>query len=101
MFYTGMVAISKYPQTPKTGLVVVFYFLGSRQGPAGPGKPSFDLIWKLTKVAKALPIRLAAVHLCYDSILFLPAHAFFKVVVGVYNRIRLRSHYGESCDGFL
>jgi hypothetical protein len=96
MFYTGMVAVSKYPQTPKIGLVVVVYFLGPRQGSAGPGKPPFDLIWKLIKVGSAVPIRLAAVHLCYDSIIWLPAHAFFKVAVGVFDRIRLRSHYGES-----
>jgi hypothetical protein len=97
MFYTGMVAISKYPQTPKIGLVFVVYFLDARQGSAVSEKPSFHQIWKLSMVAKALPIRLAAVHLCYDSIVWLPVHAFFKVAVGVFDRIRLRSHYGESC----
>jgi hypothetical protein len=101
MFYTALVAVSKYPQTPKSGLVVVFYFLGARQGSAAPGKPSFDLIWKLTKVGNAIPIRLAAVHLCYDSIIWLPAHAFFKFAVGVFDRIRVRSHYGESWEGIL
>jgi hypothetical protein len=94
-----MVAVSKYPQTPKIGLVIVIYFLGAREGSAG--KPSFDTIWKLTKITKAIPIRLAAVHLCYDSIIWLGVHAFIIVAMGFSDRIRLRSHYGESWEGFL
>lgn len=92
MFYHGMTGISRYPQLPKLGLAFIIYFFGAKPGAK---RPSFEVVRKLAKISSALPFRLAALHLCYDSMACLPIHAFIKVAVSVFDRLRLRSHYGE------
>ena len=46
-------------------------------------------------MASSIPVRLAAIHYCYDNINVMPAMRFLRLI-GSNLRCRLREHYGAS-----
>ncbi|CAJ1945936.1 unnamed protein product [Cylindrotheca closterium] len=92
-FYRAMIACQD-EQTQKHGCVTICYFLGHGQGP----KYRFDHRWTLSKLSEILPVRVAAIHLCYDNRIWMPVHAFMKASLNLFTRIRLRTHYGPHED---
>lgn len=104
VFYTAMIAVSSNPDTQKRGLVAVLYFFGGSNNGSSttnadqptPSSRSFDAIWKMPRVLASLPLHLAAMHICYDSIYWSPKQAIIKLALGTFTRIRLRTHYGKS-----
>lgn len=91
--YRAMVAC-KDENIQKHGCVTICYFLGHGQGP----KYRFDHRWTLSKLSQILPVRVAAIHLCYDNRIWMPVHAFLKASLNIFTRIRLRTHYGSHTD---
>jgi hypothetical protein len=96
VFYTSMLLAAGSPETQKRGVVVVIYFFDTKKGlRPQPSSRSFEAIWKFPRLMSGLPLQLSAVHLCYDSVAWSPKQAILKVALGVFTRIRLRSHYGK------
>ena len=85
---------SKNEQTQKHGCVTICYFLGHGQGP----NYRLDHRWTLSKLSQILPVRVAAIHLCYDNRIWMPVHAFIKISLNIFTRVRLRTHYGNHED---
>jgi hypothetical protein len=93
-FYSTMVAF-RDPEAQRRGVVVVGYFIGQGNGSG----QSSDATWKFPKLHRCLPMRVAAIHLCYDNTLWRPVHALLKTSLNMVARIRIRTHYGElKCD---
>ncbi|CAJ1947377.1 unnamed protein product [Cylindrotheca closterium] len=99
LFYTSMVVFPNNEQSQKRGVVVVLYLLGPRSTQLEAGAPgsmsSRKLAWKLCQLLRALPFRLSAMHICYDSLAWSPVLVTMKMALGAFTRIRLRSHYGS------
>jgi hypothetical protein len=79
-------------ETQKKGMVIVMWGLG----PSERVEPlSFQHTMKQVKNFEALPMRVAALHFCYDHWYIIPVLATLKVGFDVFTRLRIRSHYGE------
>jgi hypothetical protein len=79
-------------ETQKKGMVVVFWALGPRD----KVEPlSFQHLMKQIKTMGSLPLRIAALHFCYDRWYTTPLLATLKVGFDMFTRLRIRSHYGE------
>jgi hypothetical protein len=93
-FYNTMVAY-RDPEVQRRGFVVVCFFIGQGNG----SRQSSDVSWKFPKLNMCLPMRVAAIHLCYDNTLWRPVHALVKTSFNLLVRVRIRTHYGEQkCD---
>lgn len=86
----GLVAAEDL-ETQRKGVIVVSWWLGKR----GFVTSDSDSIKYQTRLAGALPVRVAAQHTCYDNPIMLPFYAALKVYSNWYCRFRLRSHYGN------
>jgi hypothetical protein len=79
-------------ETQKKGMVVIIWGLGPRE----KVEPlSFQHFLKQVKTMKALPLRVAALHFCYDNWYVIPVLATLKVGFDMFTRLRIRAHYGE------
>ena len=54
--------------------------------------------WAVQKISRLLPIHLAAIHFCYDSLKLKPMMTVAMLMMGAKRRIRFRGHYGENCQ---
>ena len=79
-------------ETQRKGSVRVLYLIGQSYTP----NFSNGIVWKGTHLFKALPIRNDALHICYDSVLWMPTASIIKVCASLYTRLRVRSHYGKK-----
>jgi hypothetical protein len=80
------------PEAQRRGAVVVAYFIGNGNGSRSP--QNLDATWKVTKLSQCLPVRVAAIHLCYDNTMWRPVHALLKTSLNLFARVRIRPHYG-------
>lgn len=79
-------------ETQKKGMVIVMWGLG----PSERVEPlSFQHTMKQVKNMESLPMRVVAIHFCYDHWYIIPVLATLKVAFDVFTRLRIRSHYGE------
>lgn len=98
-FYACMVAIED-EETQKSGIVGLSYAVG------------LHLTWQQVanrkefnsnraRLLAALPWRLEAIHLCYDSVMLKPLFALFMLYSSMFNRVRTREHFGGPSDVLL
>lgn len=80
------------PDANRKGLVAVLYNIGLG---AKSGLLS-DVSWKLPKVNEGLPVRVAAVHICYDKADWKPIDSILKLAFNTFAKVRIRTYYGES-----
>lgn len=90
MFYNLMAAADDV-ETQKKGVVAVVYAVGKSHG----AKYGSGSTWKGSKLISALPARIDGVHICYDSLIWLPSISIIKVSVNLFTRLRIRTHYGK------
>ena len=75
-------------ESQKKGAINVVYGLSQKGF-------SRDSAWKMSALSKAIPVRVEAIHLCHDSLLWSPVFGLVKLAAGIFNRFRFRSHYGK------
>jgi hypothetical protein len=90
MFY-NLMAAAEDVGTQNKGVVVVVYAVGKSHG----AKTDSGSTWKASKLISALPARIDGVHICYDSLIWLPAISIIKVSVNICTRLRIRTHCGK------
>ena len=78
----------------RKGLVTILYFVGSTTKPAVISEAG----WKLPKVNEGLPMRVAAIHMCYDTRHWTPVHSIIKLAFNTFAKVRVRTHYGKTCS---
>jgi hypothetical protein len=80
-------------ETQKKGLVsVIFIMCGNSKSKRFHNESTF----KISSVgAKAIPLRIEAMHFCQDSLLTLAVTSIVKITFGLFNRLRVRTHYGK------
>jgi len=83
----ALLANNKHNQN--LGVVVVLYLLEQHQ-------LDKDSAWKLSQMMRAMPLRVSAMHICYDSELFSPLLSAIKLELDAFTRIRLRTHFGKK-----
>ena len=73
----------------KLGVVFVYFA-------AGPQKLPLDrrMAKKVPELTKSVPMRITAVHACYDNPLWKPLLTLGIMAVEAYSRVRLRYHTG-------
>jgi hypothetical protein len=80
-------------EAQKRGVVACAYFLGGLD---------FDpqLVRKSGNLRNALPVRLDAVHFCYNDPRVVPVLSLAVFIMGTHIRVRFRTHYGsdEECQ---
>jgi hypothetical protein len=81
---------SRDPEAQRSGVVVVAYLIGSGNG----SRHSLEAPWKLPKLSQCLPMRVVAIHLCYDNTQWRAWHALIKTSFNLFARVRIRTHYG-------
>jgi hypothetical protein len=59
-----------------------------------------QMVRKTANLRNALPFRFISAHVCYNNPRMLPFFSLAMVVMGTYNRMRFRAHYGshEECQ---
>lgn len=63
--------------------------------PPGSNK-NRSAVWATVKMLSCLPIRLNAVHICYDNILLKALITLGSYAADTFTRVRMRSHYGKT-----
>jgi hypothetical protein len=81
---------SRDPEAQRRGGVVVAYLIENGNG----SRHNSEAAWKLPKLSQCLPLRVAAIHLCYDNTLWRSWHALIKTSFNLFARVRIRTHYG-------
>jgi hypothetical protein len=80
----------------RKGFVKVIYNVGMRKMPT----LDTDLFFKgVPTVVEALPLRMAAMHYCYDDPKIRPALSILQHSIGRAGRVRFRAHYGKITKG--
>ena len=92
--------MSNDEETQKNGMVFVSWAVGFKQDESIAHQTQTDdfknALWSMVKLAfTAIPCRHEAFHLCYDNFFLSPIFAMIKVALGMYLRVRVRTHYGE------
>jgi hypothetical protein len=62
----------------------------------GSKKMTPETVWKQIELTRALPMRVAALHLCQDNHLSHRVFSALKFFLDTFTRLRIRSHYGTS-----
>jgi hypothetical protein len=77
-------------ETQRKGLVTISYAVG-----ADKNVPlQSETLNKSGNLAMALPVRIVAMHYCYDDPRLNERISKFKLVVGTHTRLRFRVHFG-------
>lgn len=88
-FYMIMTALED-DETQKAGVVMVGYNIGPRR--VMDRKAAFAI----QSIRGHLPFYLASVHYCYDDFRSRPMMTVAMLVMGATNRVRFRTHYGQT-----
>lgn len=102
LFYSLMV-LSDDEETQNNGVVFVSWAVGFKQDSTIDQKTKSDefknALWAMVKLAcTAIPLQHEAFHLCYDNFFFSPIFAMIKISLGLYLRVRVRTHYGNRLE---
>ena len=82
-------------ETQRSGVVIVLSLLGTDK--SSMPTDYRDGSWQVTLLTtSALPLRIAAVHICYDDPNLFPVFALGVLVTNTASRLRLRCHFGTS-----
>mmetsp|Transcript_40168 Transcript_40168/g.96920 ORF Transcript_40168/g.96920 Transcript_40168/m.96920 type:complete len:438 (+) Transcript_40168:42-1355(+) len=92
LFYAQMV-ISRDEEIQKKGQVVVVWAV---ELPRSANK-NRSAVWATVKMLSCLPIRLNAVHICFDNLFYKPLITLGSYAADTFTRVRMRSHFG-SCS---
>ncbi|CAJ1939496.1 unnamed protein product [Cylindrotheca closterium] len=90
-FYTATTVQSEDSEAQRRGTVTIAYYLG--HGPTS-GFNS-DISWKMPKMNEGLPMRVVAIHMCYDTGAWTPVHSVVKLAFNTFAKVRIRMHYGS------
>ncbi|CAJ1939093.1 unnamed protein product [Cylindrotheca closterium] len=91
VYYSIMIA-SKNVEFQRGGVVAIVYGLGDS---ANCDKGS-EIAWKMAKLAQVLPMRLAAIHVCYESLVWKPILSTGIASFDTFCRLRVRTHHGPQ-----
>jgi hypothetical protein len=95
-FYSAL-ATSEEEETQKAGMVLISYLVGVDLTLQQMAQRITENIHR-AKVLSAIPFRVEAIHFCYNSIMWKPLLAVFKLNSLMFNRVRSREHVGEAKD---
>jgi hypothetical protein len=99
-----LMVLSDDEETQKKGMVLVSWAVGYSQASGATDDAMREstfksAVWAMVKlVMTAIPGRHEAIHLCYDTFLLAPIFALVKVSLGMYLRVRVRTHYGKQTN---
>ena len=81
--------LAEIESAQKDGVVGVVYNVGD--------EPNIDRhgIWQGSKLLRALPLRINAIHYCYDNHVVRSVLSLGMLMVGEQIRARVRTHYGR------
>ena len=85
-----METISRDEEAQKKGFVCILDWVGCRH----VHSTILDCFRKMRIIMDALPVRLVAMHSCYDISQLRPMMFFIQNTVGRAIRLRFRAHYG-------
>mmetsp|Transcript_40169 Transcript_40169/g.96922 ORF Transcript_40169/g.96922 Transcript_40169/m.96922 type:complete len:298 (+) Transcript_40169:42-935(+) len=91
LFYAQMV-ISRDEEIQKKGQVVIVWAV---ELPRSTNK-NRSAIWATVKMLSCLPIRLNAVHICFDNLFYKPLITLGSYAADTFTRVRMRSHFGKT-----
>lgn len=92
-FYAVM-SLTDDDETQKNGTVLISYVVGQQLNwQQMRQRREMNRQWAM--LIPAIPIRLEALHICIDSILWRPILAVFKLACNMFTRIRVREHLGD------
>lgn len=74
----------------KRGVVCVFYHIDD------DFQKDRNMVLKCAKVLNAIPIKIASFHVCHDEPRLRPLVFLAMMVLGSYQRVRYRSHFGKE-----
>ena len=83
-------------QAQKKGIVIIDYWVGIRTIPPSV-REAFSNVHIVTE---SLPVRLVAVHFCYDIAQLRPMMLFIQTALSKDLRLRYRAHYGTLLCSF-
>jgi hypothetical protein len=89
-FYLGSVTAMD-EETQRKGVVIVHYCLGK-------GYASRSIIHGLGKILRALPIRVASIHICENNAAVKAAASIASLLIGSSNSVRVRGHCGTDME---
>ena len=98
LFYSLWV-LSDDEETQKNGVIFVSWAVGYKQDASSPNQSQSEgfknAVWAMVKLAiMAMPLRHEAFHFCYDNFFMAPIFALIKISLGMFLRVRVRTHYG-------
>jgi hypothetical protein len=95
-FYIVM-ATSEDEETQKAGTILISYLVGVDLTLQQLSQRITQSVSR-AKILAACPVRVEGIHLCYNSIMWKPLLAAFKLHSLMFNRVRTREHFGEAKD---
>ena len=91
-FYNIMVEF-RDPEIQRRGAINIGFHLDTGKG-LGGGDP--DLLWKLPKLNEGSPMRLSAIHFCWNDAVWEERQAILKSALSKPLKVRIKVHRGES-----
>jgi hypothetical protein len=89
-----MVALGQDEDTQKKGIVNLVYSVGVGRITMKLDEEVFLNAYKFTD---CLPIRIVAMHYCFNDAKLRPVMSFIQLACGKHTRLRFRAHYGMGC----
>lgn len=86
-----MLLLRTHKSVQQLGLVFIAYWL--QREPDAPFQ--FDQGRAIPKQAAAMPLRVAAFHMCHNNKWLAPVLAFVKFSFNLVTRVRIRTHFGK------
>jgi hypothetical protein len=76
-------------QNQKKGATAISYSLGPKKS----NTPMVDResSWKISGLIQAMPLRMEAIHFCYDDPFLLPVHTLSSLSFNMFSRLRMRA----------
>lgn len=90
LFYAQMV-ISTNEEIQKKGQVVIIWAINN-----SIASKNRSAIWATTKMLSCLPMRLNAVHICYNNAFIKAFITLGSYAADTFTRVRMRSHFGKT-----
>jgi hypothetical protein len=88
-----MTAIYQDENVIKKGIVALCYLLDTE-----PRECNMQVMTRGPTLSKTLPVRVCAVHFCYDDLLLRPLMSMLQIALSQPGRLRFRTHFGSHLE---
>ena len=85
--------LSEDLETQRRGAVGIIYTLNQQQ--TKKGFEGRNKIQDISEMLRSLPMPIASIHFCYDSLAWLPVLSIAQLSSNLFLQLRFRAHYGE------